>query len=120
MVKADASNVASLGLPAVLKREFRDAYDRRTYARACLLARRLLENPALVQDGRTYLERFVRDDPKQRRIYQIWSGMLELPVAALVGRLLADDEAGAALRDSAPVFVVIPPDDVRAFERSIA
>ena len=112
----------SLHLPLgmELKRDFRDAYERRAYLRACLLGKRLLDDPALLVKGRAFLDRFVKNDPRQRRIYALWTETLELPVDQLVMRLLADDDRGAALRQDAPVFVVIPADDVRALEKSAA
>ena len=103
-----------------LKRDFRDAYERRSYLRAYLLGQRLLAEPALISRGRAYLDRFVRDDPRQRRIYAMWLKALDLPVDQLVGQLLADNSHGAELRETAPVFVVIPAEDVRALENSAA
>jgi hypothetical protein len=116
---ADISVGTSVDGRIRLKREFRDGYDFRAYARAILLARRLLEKPDLVRRGRSFLERHVRTDPHQKRIYELWTETLQLPVDELVGRFLADDERGAALRETAPVFVVIPPEDVRALAKSI-
>jgi len=99
-----------------LKRDFRDRHERRAYLRACLLGQRLLHDPALLERGRAFLDRFVRGDPRQRRIYAMWTDALALPVDQLVDRLLADDAHGAALRETAPVFVVIPAAEVRALE----
>lgn len=112
----------SLNLPHAVqfKREFRDAFERRAYLRACLLGKRRLEEPALVTRGGAYLDRFVRADPRQRRTYALWTDALQLPVGELVAQLLADDAHGAALRETAPVFVVIPAEDVRALEKSAA
>jgi len=102
------------------KREFRDAYERRAYLRAYLLGKRLLEEPALITRGRDFLERFVRKDPRQQRIYAMWTEALNFPVDQLVSELLADNTRGAALRETAPVFVVIPADEIRALEKSAA
>ena len=103
-----------------LKQEFRDAHERRAYLRAYLLAQRLVENPALLARGRAFLDRFVKTDPRQRQIYAMWSDALTLPVDKLVTALLADDARGAALRETAPVFVVIPAAEIRALEKSAA
>jgi hypothetical protein len=113
-------HAADLPLVVPMKREFRDAYDRRAYLRACLLGKRLLDEPALLEKGRAFLERFVRDDPRQRRIYALWTDVLTLPVEQIVGQLLADDERGAMLRETAPVFVVIPAGDIRALQSPAA
>jgi hypothetical protein len=96
-----------------LKQEFRDSHERRAYLRAYLLGRRLVEDPALLARGRAFLDRFVKGDPRQRRTYAMWSEALTLPVDNLVVALLADDTRGAALRETAPVFVVIPADQIR-------
>lgn len=111
-----------LSLPAgvQVKRNFRDAHERRAYLRACLLATRLLDDPALLARGRAFLDRFVKTDPRQARIYAMWRDALDLPLDQLVGELLADNGRGAALRETAPVFVVIPADEVRSLEKSAA
>jgi hypothetical protein len=103
-----------------LKQEFRDFHERRGYLRAFLLGRRLMENPALLAQGRVFLDRFVKGDPRQRQTYAMWSEALKLPIDKLVTELLADDDRGAALRETAPVFVVIPADEIRALEKSRA
>jgi hypothetical protein len=101
-----------------LKSSFRDRHERRAYIRAFLVAKRLLERPELVARGRRYLERFVKDDPGQRRVYDMWMETLERPVEEIVVELLSDDARGASLRETAPVFVVIPPEQVRALAQS--
>jgi hypothetical protein len=103
-----------------LKQEFRDAYERRAYLRAYLLGQRLLENPALLDRGRAFLDRFVKSDPRQHRTYALWADALTLPVENLVTELLTDDARGAALRETAPVFVVIPAEEIRALEKAAA
>jgi hypothetical protein len=99
------------------KRTFRDAHERRRYCRTVLTVTRLLANPDLVGAGRNYLEQFVRDDPRQRRVYRLWDQIIQLPVEQIALRLLADDAQGEALRESAPVFTVIPPQEVQALSR---
>ena len=81
-----------------LKSTFRDAYERRAYLRAFLLARRLLERPELLSRGRDYLERFVKGDPRQRRVYRLWIETLRLPTEQIVVDLLADNPRGATRR----------------------
>jgi len=101
-----------------LKQEFRDAYERRAYLRAYLLGQRLLANPALLDRGRAFLDRFIKTDPRQHRTYVMWTDALALPVDKLVTEMLADNSRGAALRETAPVFAVIPAEEVRALEKS--
>jgi hypothetical protein len=102
-----------------LKSTFRDAYERRAYLRAFLLAKRILERPEIIARGRAYLDRFVKHDPRQSRSYRAWTDTLCLSPEEIVVRLLADDSQGAFLRETAPVLTVIPPDDVRALARAI-
>jgi hypothetical protein len=45
---------------------------------------------------------------------------LSKPTEQIVIDLLSDDPKGAALRETAPVFVVIPAEDVRALANSTA
>ena len=121
-----ASNALALSLsPRLdqalsLKSTFRDAHERRAYFRAFLLARRLIDDPGLVERGRAYLDRFVKNDPRQRHIYKLWLEAIDLPVEEIVLGLLTDDARGDALRESAPVFVVIPAEEVRALAKIAA
>lgn len=103
-----------------LKQDFRDRYELRAYLRSILLAKRLIDSPGLVKRGREFLEKFVRDDPRQRAVFDLWVGMLALPVPILVANLLADDERGALLRETAPVFAVISREEVSELARLAA
>jgi hypothetical protein len=116
----DMARLVGLDSDFRVKTRFRDRYELRAYVRALLLAKRLLENPELVAQGEAYLERFVRNAPHQRRIYATWREMVRLPARQLVSALLADNEMGASLRETAPVFVVIPPEQITALTRSAA
>ena len=118
----DDNDMATLGLsPAIeFKRDFRSAYERRAYLRACLLGKRLLAEPVLIEKGRAFLDRFVKPDPRQRHIYALWADALSLPVEDLVLQLLSDNARGETLRETAPVFATISRDEVRALERSAA
>jgi len=116
------NDLAALGLPPAieLKRDFRDAYERRAYLRACVLGKRLLAEPVLIKKGRTFLDRFVKPDPHQQHIHALWTDALGLPVEELVLQLLSDDARGETLRETAPVFIAISADEIRALERSAA
>jgi hypothetical protein len=109
----DLAQVAGLkGVPTP-KHDFRDRSELRSYARAVLLAKRLLDDPGLISKGQSFLERFVATDPQQHRIYDLWSHAIRLPIMVLVRDLLSDDERGAYLRETVPVFTVIPAEEVR-------
>lgn len=95
---------------APLKARFRDAHERRAYQRALEVARRIVDDPSLLEKGRAFLDRFVKDDPRQRRGYALWIETLRLEPEQVVRLLIADDEQGAFLRETAPVFTTISPD----------
>ncbi len=78
----------------------------RSYELARIVAARLLENPALVEEGRKYLERHLKHDPAQRAYYELWSGLIDLGAEEVASRLLADSPEGELLRDTRPVFYV--------------
>jgi hypothetical protein len=84
-------------------------YDRnkeRSYELARIVAAKLVQNPALIAEGRKYLERHVKGDPARRQHYELWTGILNLNVDEIASRLLADSAEGQLLRDTRPVFYV--------------
>ena len=90
------------------KTSFHDAHERRAYLRMVQVASRLIDDATLLQRGRAFLERHSRGDPHQRAAYEVWDRLLEAAPEEIARALLADTEEGALLRDTAPVFVVIP------------
>ena len=92
---------------AAQKTRFHDAHDRRAYARAVEIAARVLEDPSLLSQGQAYLDRFVRIDPRQARAYALWQDVLAGGAEHVALALIADDERGAYLRETAPVFTVL-------------
>jgi len=111
--RANLSQLIGLPDDFPIKRRFRDRYELRSYVRLALLAEKLMNHPELISRGSAYLERFTKNDPRQLRTYQVWTDLLRLPVPELVSALLADDERGAWMRETSPVFVVIPPQAIR-------
>jgi hypothetical protein len=69
---------------------------------------RLRRDPALVANGRRYIERFMAPDPRMAEYYALWREVIELPVDTICDRLRAETPEGEALRDSCPVFTVLP------------
>lgn len=78
----------------------------RSYELARVVAAKLLESPALIEDGRKYLDRHLKNDPAQRAHYRLWLGLLDLGAEEIASRLLADSPEGELLRDTRPVFYV--------------
>lgn len=93
-----------------LKREFYDRHEKRSYLAAREIARRIVDDPDLLLAGREFIERFMRPDPHQELYYRLWDELLRLPPTEIARRLLEDSDQGALLRDTYPVFVVLPPD----------
>ncbi len=100
-----------------LKDHFYDAHERRSYLRAVEVAKRIVDDPSVLQRGRKFLDRFVRNDPYQRPSYELWTRTLQLPPEDIARRLLEDSQSGQALRDSAPVFAVISEDEAKRLWR---
>lgn len=90
-----------------LKSVFHDRHERREYNRAVEVARRIVDHPSLVNNGKQFLEKHVRPDPHQAAIYTLWTEIIALPPAQIARALLDDSNRGSELRASAPVFVVL-------------
>jgi hypothetical protein len=100
-----------------LKTSFYDAHEARAYRRLAEVAARVVDNPSLIEQGRDFLVRFVRDDPRQQRAFEAWDELLAKSAEQIARELLADSERGAALRDTAPVFVALAPPTATATRR---
>lgn len=83
-----------------------DINKKRSYELACFIAAKLVANPALIENGRRYLEQYVKPDPRQRRYYEMWSALLKAPAEEIAARLVARSAEGDLLRDTRPVFYV--------------
>lgn len=91
-----------------LKTRFYDAHDRRAYARAIEVAVRIVDSPELLADGTRFIDRHMRPDPHQQKAATIWRSLLAQEVKSVVRAFLEDSDHGQFLRDTAPVFVVLP------------
>jgi hypothetical protein len=76
------------------------------------VAARLIDDPSLVRNGRAYAQRHMATDRAQADYFAMWQTLLQRDVQEIVRCLLEDTPHGALLRDTQPVFVVLP-DDVR-------
>ena len=93
------------------KTDFYDRSKRRSYEFTRAVAKRMIDDPTLVVDGLSYLERLMRGDPRQSRYYALWTDLLRQDVRVVVSRMLEDTPDGDLLRDTQPVFVVLPSDE---------
>lgn len=94
------------------KTRFYDRNERRSYALTCAVAARLIDDPALVRNGLVHAQRHMAADQRQTDYFAMWQRLLQRDVQEIVRSLLADTADGALLRDTQPVFVVLP-DEVR-------
>ncbi|HMK80028.1 MAG TPA: hypothetical protein VK438_10280 [Xanthobacteraceae bacterium] len=94
------------------KTRFYDRNERRSYALTRAIAARLIDDPALVESGLAYARRYMSNDPAQTRHFAMWQEQLRHNVVDIVRNLLEDSPRGNLLRDTQPVFCVLP-DEVR-------
>jgi hypothetical protein len=103
-----------------LKTSFYDMHERRAYFRMVEVAARIVDDNALIDRGRAFLERFVRDDPHQAVAYRVWTELLQASAETIARELLADNARGASLRETAPVFVAFSATQAKEIWRRIA
>lgn len=92
------------------KTRFYDRNERRGYELTRAVAACLIDDPALVNDGIAYLNRHMSRDVSQSQYVALWDKLLRSGVEDIVPRLLEDSPRGALLRDTQPVFCVLPPE----------
>jgi hypothetical protein len=103
-----------------LKRSFYDAHERRAYLRMMEVGARIVDDGGAIERGRAHLERFAQHDARQASAYRVWIELLRSPAEEIARAMLADDEHGAMLRDTAPVFVVFSTDQAKEIWRRSA
>ena len=95
------------------KTRFYDRNERRSYALTRAVAARLIDDPTLVREGLAHARRYMAADPTRAAHFELWQELLRRDVEEIVRSLLDDTPRGALLRDTQPVFVMLP-DDVRS------
>lgn len=93
------------------KANFHDRNKRRSYELTRQVAARLIDDPGLIANARSYLERLVRPDPAQAHAYTLWADLLNQDVGQIVRQMLEDSPKGDLLRDTQPVFTVLSPEE---------
>jgi len=88
--------------------EFRDRSHRYSYLVACETARRLQEDPGLIEIGRQHLEKFQAGKAEYRAGCELWLGLLNAGVPTIVSALTARSHAGDYARETAPSFGGLP------------
>jgi hypothetical protein len=87
---------------------FIDRSQRFSYLLACENARRIAADGDLLSIASEHLERFARDDPRQRDGYVLWRKLLDGPREAIVAILTERSAEGNYARETAPVFPGLP------------
>ena len=87
-----------------MKTAFRDRHEQLRYAKFVEVARRVRQNPAIIDDARAFVSAHMLTDPHQRAYAERWLTVLDLPVEVMIDKLLADSQEGDLLRDTAPPF----------------
>jgi len=90
------------------KTRFYDCSERRVYELTRAVAARLVDDPGLIGNALSYMERHMKDDPFQAQYYDMWRRILRLDVKEVVRALLEDTREGALLRETQPVFCILP------------
>jgi len=90
------------------KVRFYDRNERRTYELTRAVAARLIDDPSLLDRGLVHARRHMGGDASQSQSFIIWQELLQRDVGDVVRGLLEDTPRGALLRDTQPVFCVLP------------
>ena len=91
------------------KTEFYSKQHRDKYRLVCEVAKLIRADPSLLQRGRDWLEKHLKDNTHSQRYYRMWVGILDTMSADQVADLLEGDTPESDLiRDTSPVFVVLP------------
>lgn len=92
------------------KTRFYDRNERRNYELTRAVAARLIDDPNLVKNGLAFARRHMSEDAAQSQYFIMWEELLRSDVGDIVRNLLEDTPRGALLRDTQPVFCVLPPE----------
>ena len=90
------------------KLRFYDRNERRSYELTRAVAARLIDDPSLIQNGLAHIGRHMSGDAAQVQYVAMWEDLLRSDVRNIVRHLLEDTPRGALLRDTQPVFCVLP------------
>jgi len=92
------------------KMRFYDRNERRSYELTRAVAARLVDDPTLMRNGLAHATRHMSADTSQSQYFLMWQELLQHDVDVVVRHLLEDTPRGALLRDTQPVFCVLPPE----------
>jgi hypothetical protein len=87
-----------------MKTSFRDRHERLKYLKACETARRIIDDPRLVEQARRFVEDAMAPDPHQQVYTLMWRELLSFPATDIAAALIEDSDRGQLLRETSPVF----------------
>jgi hypothetical protein len=87
-----------------MKTSFRDRHERLKYLKACETARRIVDDPGLIEEARRFVEAAMAPDPRQHAYTLMWRELLSRLSEEIAAALVEDSERGQLLRDTSPVF----------------
>ena len=90
------------------KLRFYDRNERRSYELTRAVAARLVDDPRLVKIGLDFVRRHMSGDARQSQYLVMWEELLRHDVRDIARQLLDDTPRGELLRDTQPVFCVLP------------
>lgn len=91
----------------------------RSIAMHAAIAEKIARDPAIVERARSRLAQWARDGAIHPVYAARWRELLEQPLDALALRLVADDDAMRALRQSTPFVGVLDPRERWAIRRAV-
>ena len=83
---------------------FHDRHEWITFLKACEVARRLVADPAMIDDARRFVASRMLPDPHQRDYALMWQDLLAKSPAEIAAALTEDSPRGRLLRETGPVF----------------
>ena len=90
------------------KSRFYDRNERRQYEMTRAVAAHLIDDPTLLRNGLAFVRHHMSGDAAQSQYFAIWEDLLRADVSDIVRSLLEDSARGSLLRDTQPVFLVLP------------
>jgi len=87
-----------------MTKRFHDRHEWITFLKACEVARRLVADPAMIDDARRFVATRMLPDPHQRDYALMWQDLLAKSPAEIAAALTEDSPRGRLLRETGPVF----------------
>jgi hypothetical protein len=89
------------------KTDFWDRSQKFRYLIMAEIAKRLVEQPELIEQGRRHLETSMAHDKQVVPFYRAWKAIIDCPAEEIARRWLADTDEGDMLRANPPLFDIV-------------